>query len=62
MIIVKVEKNNIERALSNYKSRIIKTKQMSELVKRKEFIKKSIKKRNVILKAEYVQKKKNEEL
>ena len=57
MLIVKVGKDkNIERALKQYKSKIIKTRQMSELVNRKEFVKTSVKKRNVLNKAEYVQK------
>ncbi len=57
MIIVKVGKDkNIERALKQYKSKIIKTRQMSELMNRKEFIKTSVKKRNVLNKAKYVQK------
>ena len=58
MIIVKVGKDkNIEKALKQYKSKIIKTRQMSELVNRKEFVKTSVKKRNVLNKAKYVQKK-----
>ena len=57
MIIVKVGKDkNIERALKQYKSKIIQTRQMSELVNRKEFVKTSVKKRNVLNKAKYVQK------
>jgi len=57
MIIVKVGKDkNIEKALKQYKSKIIKTRQMSELMNRKEFIKTSVKKRNVLNKAKYVQK------
>ena len=57
MIIVKVGKDkNIEKALKQYKSKIIKTRQMSELVNRKEFVKTSVKKRNVLNKAKYVQK------
>jgi small subunit ribosomal protein S21 len=57
MIIIKVGKDkNIEKALKQYKSKIIKTRQMSELVNRKEFVKTSVKKRNVLNKAKYVQK------
>ena len=57
MLIVKVDKNsNIEKALKTYKSKIIKTRQSSKLNERKEFIKKSVKKRNVLNKAKYVQK------
>lgn len=57
MIIVKVGKDkNIEKALKQYKSKIIKTRQMSKLMERKEFVKPSVKKRNVLNKAKYVQK------
>lgn len=57
MIIVKVNKDkNIEKALKDYKSKVIRTRQMSELVNRKEFIKPSVKKRNVLSKAKHVQK------
>jgi ribosomal protein S21 len=57
MIIVKVDKNsNVEKALKIYKSKVIKTRQISEINARKEFIKKSIKKRKQTLKAKYVQK------
>ena len=42
MIIIKIEKNiSIEKALKLYKSKIIKTRQQSELNNRKYFIKKS---------------------
>lgn len=57
MIIVKVNKDkNIEKALKEYKSKVIRTRQMSELVNRKEFVKPSVKKRNVLSKAKHVQK------
>jgi small subunit ribosomal protein S21 len=58
MLIVKVEKNvTLEKALKIYKSKVIKTRQSRELNERKEFQKKSVKKRNEISKAKYVQKK-----
>lgn len=58
MIIVKLEKNmSIERALKIYKSKIIKTRQQSELIERKEHTKKSVKNRESFKKAVYVQKK-----
>ena len=57
MIIVKINKDkNIEKALKDYKSKVIRTRQMSELVNRKEFVKPSVKKRNVLSKAKHVQK------
>jgi small subunit ribosomal protein S21 len=58
MLIVKVEKpTQIEKALKIYKSKVIKTRQSSELNNRKEFVKKSVKKRQQMMKAKYVQKK-----
>ena len=60
MIIVKLDNNiSIEKALKLYKSKIIKTRQSGELVKRKEFVKKSVIRRNELSKAKYVQKKFN---
>jgi len=61
MLIIKVDKNNIEKALKTYKSKVIKTRQLSELTDRKEFVKKSVKRRVEVLKAKYVQRKKNTE-
>ena len=58
MLIVKVGKNvTLEKALKIYKSKVIKTRQSRELNERKEFQKKSVKRRNEISKANYVQKK-----
>ena len=60
MIIVKLDNNiSIDKALKLYKSKIIKTRQSGELVKRKEFVKKSVIRRNELSKAKYVQKKFN---
>jgi ribosomal protein S21 len=57
MLIVHVKKNGgIERALKELKSKIIKTRQNSNLNKRKEFTKKSVKNREVLNKATYRQK------
>lgn len=57
MLIVKLDKNtNIERALKLLKSKVIKTKQTQLLVERKEYKKKSVKRRNQLKKAKYVQK------
>jgi small subunit ribosomal protein S21 len=62
MLIVKLDKNtNIERALKLLKSKVIKTRQSSQLVERKEYEKKSVKKRKMLKKAIYVQKLKNRE-
>lgn len=61
MIIVKVEKGNIERALKEYKGKVIKTRQMSELNDRKEFEKESVRKRREKQKGVYKEKKRREE-
>jgi small subunit ribosomal protein S21 len=58
MLIIKVDKG-IEKALKEYKSKVIKTRLSSELNKRKEFTKKSVIKRAQLQKAKYVQKKYN---
>ncbi len=59
MLIVKVKegKGGIERALKEYKSKVIKTRQMRELQDRKEFVKKSVRERESKKKAIYVSKK-----
>ena len=56
MLIVKVKKNNIEKALKELKSKVIKTRQNSEINSRTEYTKKSIKKRSDKQRAIYVQK------
>lgn len=62
MLIVKLDKNiNIDKALKILKSKVIKTKQTAELVNRKEYTKKSIRKRDILKKAKYVQKRKDSE-
>lgn len=58
MIIVEIKNSeNLEKALKTLKSKVIKTKQNQILFDRKEFTKKSVKKRLAKLKAIYVQKK-----
>ena len=59
MLIVEVKKDGIEKALKTLKSKVIKTKQNQILFDRKEFVKKSVVKRNQKLKASYIQKKKD---
>lgn len=56
MIIVQVNNKNIEKSLKELKGKVIKTRMMTELSSRKEFEKKSVKKRQEIKKATYVQK------
>lgn len=63
MITIDVKKaGGLDRALKNYKYKVNKTKMVDELRERKEFKKKSVKRRDEILKAKYVQSKKQEEL
>ena len=60
MIIVPIKQNeSIDKALKTLKSKVIKTKQNQNLFERKEFVKKSVIKRNQKLKATYIQKKKD---
>lgn len=54
---VKEGKGGIERALKELKSKVIKTRQMRELQDRKEYEKPSVKRRNLVKKAIYGQKK-----
>jgi ribosomal protein S21 len=61
MIIVEVIKGNIERALKEYKGKVIKTRQMSQLNDRKEFEKESVRKRKEKSKGVYKEKKRREE-
>lgn len=59
MIIITVEdsKDGIEKALKKYKRKFEKTKIMKQLRAKKEFVKPSVKKRNEIKKAKYVEQK-----
>lgn len=60
MLIIDIKgHDNIEKALKLLKSKVIKTKQQQVLTERKHYIKKSVKERKKILKAIYIQKKKN---
>jgi small subunit ribosomal protein S21 len=56
MLIIKVKRGDIERALKELKSKVIKTRQNSNLNYRKEFTKKSVEKRQELQKAIYIQK------
>ena len=56
MLIVKVDnKGNIERALKELKSKVIKTKQSKILFDKKEFEKNSVKRRKQLQKAIHIQ-------
>jgi small subunit ribosomal protein S21 len=58
MLIVEVEgKQSLERALKELKGKWVKTKSMKELRDRKEFTKKSVKRRNEVSRAAYIQNK-----
>lgn len=57
MILIKLHRKiSIEKALKDYKSKVIKTRQLTELVNRTEYKKKSVLKREQLKKAIYVQK------
>lgn len=61
MLIVKLDNNiGIEKALKLLKSKVIKTKQSQALIERKTYQKKSVKRRNQVKKAIYVQQLKRE--
>ena len=59
MLRIEVNKGGIERALKNYKSKVIRTKQLKEVRDRKQFTKPSEIKRKQKEKAKYVQSKKD---
>lgn len=57
MLIIKVkEGENIERALKRYKRKHRNVKLISEIRNRKQYVKKSVKRREQVQKAEYLQK------
>jgi small subunit ribosomal protein S21 len=55
MLIIEVDKGNIEKALKRYKSKVNKTKQLKKLRKLKQFEKNSTKKRAAFANAKYLQ-------
>lgn len=60
MLIIEIKNNdNLEKSLKQLKNKVIKTKQNQILNERKEFEKKSVKKRKKLLKGIYIEKKKN---
>jgi ribosomal protein S21 len=56
MLIIKVKNGGIEKALKELKSKVIKTRQNSFLNDRKEYKKKSVKKRQILNKAKFKEK------
>jgi len=61
MLIVEVKYNNIDRALKIMRRKIIKTKQLPTVRENRYYIKPSTVRREQLLKAQYIQKKKDEE-
>ena len=60
MIIINISKEkNIESALRTYKTKVQKTKQIQKLRERHEFVKPSVVRRKEVLKAIYLEQKKN---
>lgn len=60
MIIINISKEkNIESALRTYKAKVQKTKQIQHLRERQEFVKPSVIRRKEVLKAIYLEQKKN---
>jgi small subunit ribosomal protein S21 len=57
MLVVKVEGTTVEKALKTLKRKWDKTRAMKELRERKEFTKRSVKRRAEITRAAYIQKK-----
>ena len=57
MIIVQIKDKNINRALKELKTKFIKTKVVRELNNRKNFKKKSVERREEVMKAIYKEKK-----
>jgi ribosomal protein S21 len=56
MIKIKIDNGGLNKALKTLKNKVIKTKQNQILIERKEFVKKSVIRRNQKLKATYIQK------
>jgi len=61
MLIIKVEKGNIEKALKSFKYKVNKTGQTKDLRKGKEFSKPSVLNRKKMQKAKYVEHKFNKQ-
>ena len=62
MLIIKVkEGENMERVLKRFKRKVNETKMVRQLRERQQFIKPSVTRRKEIMKAEYIQKLRDEE-
>jgi ribosomal protein S21 len=60
MLIITVDKGDIEKSLKKFKSKVLKTKMIKELQDRKEYKKKSDTKRQILNNAIYKNSKNNE--
>jgi small subunit ribosomal protein S21 len=61
MLKIKVKKGNINQALKNLKNKVFKTKMLNDIRERKDYTKKSVKRRAEINKAKHIQKLKDED-
>jgi len=61
MLKIKIKKGNINQALKNLKNKVFKTKMLNDIRDRKDYTKKSVKRRAEINKAKYIQKLKDED-
>ena len=61
MLRVEVKKDNVERAIKELRRKVINTKLIKQLRANKQFTKPSVKRREELLTARYVQKKKEED-
>jgi small subunit ribosomal protein S21 len=59
MLIISVNNNDIEKALKQYKRKVINTKQLRHLRDQQDFTKPSVKKRLKLQKAKYLESKKH---
>jgi len=57
MLVVEVKNGNVEKAIRKLRKKVTQTKQLKNLKEKKEYTKKSVKRRNEIQKASYIQKK-----
>lgn len=61
MLIVKVKKKNIEQALKAYSNKVYRTQMLKQVYENKEYTKDSVKNREKMKKAKYVNKKYNQD-
>jgi len=61
MLKISVKRGNIERALKEYKGKVIKTRQMKKINEKKEYEKPSVKNRKIKEKGKYKEQKRRED-